>query len=116
LFLACATIPVRAAISFYGGGIAPSLLPHAASLHGPVLFSWGGLDKHIGPDQVCAVVEECRRAGKGYGNVEISDADHGFFCDARPSYNLAAAKVAWSLTRAFLEIHVKRAADHARST
>jgi carboxymethylenebutenolidase len=49
-------------------------------------------------------------------NVEISDADHGFFCDARPSYNPAAAKVAWSLTRAFLETHVKGAADRARST
>jgi carboxymethylenebutenolidase len=85
-------------------------------LHGPVLFFWGGLDKHIGPDQVRAVVEECRRAGKAYVNVEISDADHGFFCDARPSYNPAAAKEAWSLAGAFLETHVKGAADQAQST
>jgi carboxymethylenebutenolidase len=106
-FLACATVPLRAAISFYGARIAPALLPHAVNLHGPVLFFWGGKDKHIGQDQISAVVDACRDAGKAYINVEISDADHGFFCDARASYNPAAAKEAWSLTRAFLEAHVK---------
>jgi len=106
-FLACATLPLRAAVSFYGARIAPALLPHAANLHGPLLFFWGGLDKHIGQEQIRAVVEACSRAGKAYINVEISDADHGFFCDVRSSYNPAAAKEAWSLTRSFLETHVK---------
>lgn len=114
-FLACATVPVRAAVSFYGGGIAPSLLPRTASLHGPLLFFWGGLDKHIGPEQIRPVLDECRRAGKAYVNVEISDADHGFFCDARASYNPAAAKEAWGLTRTFLETHVKGTPETARS-
>jgi carboxymethylenebutenolidase len=114
-FLACATVPVRAAVSLYGGGIAPSLLPRTASLHGPLLFFWGGLDKHIGPDQIHPVLDECRRAGKAFVNVEISDADHGFFCDARPSYNPAAAKEAWSLTRTFLETHVKGTSDSVRA-
>jgi carboxymethylenebutenolidase len=106
-FLACATVPLRAAVSFYGARIAPALLPHAVNLNGPVLFFWGGQDKHIGQDQIRAVVEACSRAGKSYINVEISDADHGFFCDARASYNPAAAKEAWSLTRTFLETHVR---------
>jgi carboxymethylenebutenolidase len=35
-------------------------------------------------------------------NVEISNADHAFFCDARPSYSPAAALLAWPLTLAFL--------------
>jgi carboxymethylenebutenolidase len=106
-FLACATIPLKAAVSFYGARIAPTLLGHATNLQGPILFFWGGRDKHIGQDQIRAVVEACDRAGKAYVNVEISDADHGFFCDARASYNSAAAKEAWSLTRTFLETHVK---------
>ncbi len=112
-FLACATVPLRAAVSFYGARIAPALLPRAASLHGPMLFFWGGMDKHIGQDQISAVIEECRRAGKPYVNVEISDADHGFFCDVRSSYNPAAAQEAWCLTRTFLETHVKGSAGHA---
>ena len=52
-----------------------------------MLFFWGGRDKHIGADQIHAVIDECKRLGKPYVNVEISDADHGFFCDARASYH-----------------------------
>jgi carboxymethylenebutenolidase len=34
--------------------------------------------------------------------VVISDADHGFSCDERASFNPAAARDAWALTIAFL--------------
>lgn len=104
-FLANATVPLQAAISFYGGGIAPALLPQVANLHATMLFFWGGRDKHIGAEQIRAVVDECKRLGKPYVNVEISDADHGFFCDARPSYNPVAAAQAWPLTLAFLNTY-----------
>jgi len=39
-----------AAVSFYGGGIAPALLDRAAKLQAPSLFIWGGMDKHITPE------------------------------------------------------------------
>jgi carboxymethylenebutenolidase len=114
-FLANATTELRAAISFYGGGIAPALLPHAANLHAPMVFFWGGLDKHIPQDQIRSVIDAVKAAGKPYINVEISDADHGFFCDARPSYNPVAAKEAWSLVVSFLEAHVKRSEERTQS-
>ena len=114
-FLANATIGLRAAISFYGGGIAPALLPRAANLHAPMLFFWGGLDKHIPQDQIRSVIDTVRAAGKPYINVDISDADHGFFCDARPSYNPIAAKEAWSLVTSFLEAHVKISVERTQS-
>jgi len=114
-FLANATIELRAAISFYGGGIAPALLPRAANLHAPILFFWGGLDKHIPQDQIRSVIDTVRAAGKPYINVDISDADHGFFCDARPSYNPVAAKEAWSLVTSFLEAHVKISVERTQS-
>jgi carboxymethylenebutenolidase len=109
-FLANALLPVKAAISFYGGGIAPSpfgpgLLSRAGDLHAPQLLFWGGLDKHIGPEQIHAVTESLRAAGKPFVNVEFSDADHGFSCDARSSYNPSAAKQAWALTLSFLNIY-----------
>jgi carboxymethylenebutenolidase len=44
---------------------------------------------------------------KTYVNVEFSDADHGFFCDARPSYKETAANQAWELTLKFLAIYVR---------
>ena len=111
-FLTNALLPVKAAISFYGGGIAPSpigpgLLSRAGDLHAPQLLFWGGLDKHIGPEQTHAVTEALRAAGKPFVNVEFSDADHGFFCDARSSYNPSAARQAWALTLTFLNIYAR---------
>jgi len=44
-FLANTVVPLRAAVSFYGGGIAPGLLDRAAQVQAPSLLIWGGLDK-----------------------------------------------------------------------
>jgi carboxymethylenebutenolidase len=109
-FLANAVLPVSAAISFYGGGIAPNrygpgLLSRAGSLHAPQMLLWGGLDKHVGPDQTHIIVEALRAAGKPFVNVEFSDADHGFFCDARSSFNTYAARQAWVLVLTFLKLY-----------
>lgn len=101
-FLANATLPLRAAASFYGGGIAPGLLDRASQLHGPILLCWGGLDKHISPEQRQAVTDALRKAGKSYVNVEFSDADHGFNCDERASYQPRAARQSRALLLEFL--------------
>jgi carboxymethylenebutenolidase len=106
-FLSAITLPLASAVSYYGGGIAatptnPGLLGRASGVQAPVLFFWGGRDKHIPPEQVRAVTDAMRAAGKNFVNVEISNADHAFFCDARPSYSPAAALLAWPLTLAFL--------------
>jgi carboxymethylenebutenolidase len=112
-FLTNAVLPVGAAISFYGGGIAPNpfgpgLLSRTGDLRAPQMLLWGGLDKHIGPEQTRMVTESLRAAGKPFVHVEFSDADHGFFCDARSSYNPSAARQAWALALTFLNIYTKR--------
>jgi carboxymethylenebutenolidase len=114
-FLTNSIVPVRGSISFYGGSIAPALLPRAAHLHASMLFFWGGLDKHIQQDQISSVINAVKAAGKPYINVEISDADHGFFCDARPTYNPVAAKEAWSLAMSFFDAHVKHSEERTHS-
>jgi carboxymethylenebutenolidase len=106
-FVANSAIPLKAAISFYGGGIVPPLLPRAAQQHGPVLFFWGGLDPLIPQDQARAVLDAMKAAKKPFMSVEFSDADHGFFCDARASYKESAAKQAWEIALRFLATHVK---------
>jgi len=102
-FLANSILPLRAAASYYGGGIAPGLLDRAANLHAPMLFFWGGLDKHIPPEQRNAVIDAVRFADKSYANVEFSDADHGFNCEERASYQPRAARQAWALLLEFLK-------------
>jgi carboxymethylenebutenolidase len=102
-FLANSILPLHAAASYYGGGIATGLLDRAAKLNAPMLLFWGGLDKHIPPEQRNAVLEALRAAGKVYANVEFSDADHGFNCDERKSYQPRAAREAWALLLEFLK-------------
>ena len=101
-FVANTVKPIKAAISYYGGRTADylSLTP---KLHAPMLFFWGGLDTHIPAEQIAAIVASLRQAKKPFTNVVVSDADHGFFCDERGSYNKQAASEAWALTLAFLK-------------
>lgn len=106
-YVANATVPLQAAVSFYGGGIGPnsrgpSLLPFAAQMKAPILFFWGGLDAHIPPEQVRPIEDALREARKEFVNVTISSADHAFFRDRGDHYNAKAASLAWALTKDFL--------------
>jgi len=101
-FIANSVVALRAAVSFYGGGIAPGLLDRAAKLQAPALLIWGGLDKHITPEHRRAVTEALTARQKIFVNVEFSQADHGFFCDERAAYEPHSARQAWVLTLEFL--------------
>lgn len=105
-FLANCELPLKAAISFYGGGIHPILTPRAAELHGPMLFLWGGKDSMIDAAQRRAVADALDKAGKPYVSAEFAMADHGFFCDNRASYHLPAARQAWALSLQFLDAYL----------
>ncbi|MBM3465003.1 MAG: dienelactone hydrolase family protein [Armatimonadetes bacterium] len=106
-FATACTVGVKAAVSFYGGAIAQTLLGRVPDLQAPVLLFWGGLDRHIKVEHTRAVVDALREHGKPHVNVEFSDADHGFFCDRRGTYHPAAARKAWVLTLEFLKTHLE---------
>ncbi|HVA66946.1 MAG TPA: dienelactone hydrolase family protein [Elusimicrobiota bacterium] len=114
-FLAASSCPLRATVSFYGSGIAPvktamisnpGLLDRAPQVSGPLLFFWGGQDKHITRDHHRQVADALGQAGKKFASVEFSYADHGFFCDERASYNQEASKLAWPLALNFLKTNL----------
>jgi len=107
-FLANLILPLCAAISFYGGGIAksergPGLLDRVEQTRAPIFLFWGGRDKHIGPEQRQAVNEALRKAKKTFASMEFTDADHAFFNDMRLSYSKTAAEQAWKLSLAFFK-------------
>ena len=104
-YLANARLPLCAAVSFYGAGIAPGLLALAPQQHGPILMFWGGLDAHILPEQYRTVADALTKAQKTHEQVVFGQADHGFFNDARASYNAHAAPQAWALTQAFFKAY-----------
>jgi carboxymethylenebutenolidase len=96
-------IELNCAISYYGGRIAPAHLNLSEHQRSPILFFWGMLDQHIPNDQVQSLNESLNKHSKKYSCVQISDADHGFFCNERSSYHPKAARESWAHTLQFIE-------------
>lgn len=112
-FLANTFLPLKASISYYGGGIAPSerklfppLLDRVPNLSGPALFFWGDKDANIGADQRNAIAEATKEAGKNAVHVLFTQADHAFFSDTRQNYEPTSAKLSWTLTLEFLKTYL----------
>ena len=109
---------VSAAVSFYGGGLAGentrpgrtlNPMEEAAKLRGPLLLFYGGKDKNILPEHVEQFTARLREAGKSFQSKVYPEADHGFNCNDRPSYNAEAARDAWRKTLDFLGTNLKKA-------
>ena len=104
---ACAT-DIRAAASFYGGGIAgsqgpggaPSTLGRTGEIQGRILCLFGEQDALIPSDQVAAIQTALADAGVRHETIVYPGADHGFFCDQRASYQQEAAEKAWERVKA----------------
>ena len=86
------------AVPYYGGGILDNanLEPKV-----PVMGHFGDKDQHIPVDGVRKLAEKHKKQ-----QIFIYEADHGFNCDHRGSYNAPAAKLARERTLAFLRKHV----------
>jgi carboxymethylenebutenolidase len=105
-WVANAKLPLKAAVAFYGGRIAPDLLNLAADQHGPILLGWGGLDAHIPSTQTRAIDDALVAAKKNAVSITFQQADHAFCCDDRPNYHPAAAREAWALIKEFLKTNL----------
>jgi carboxymethylenebutenolidase len=91
---------LSAAVPYYGGGATtPEEIKRQPKV--PVLAHFGDKDKHIS-------VESVEALKKAHPEVEVHlyQADHGFNCDQRGSYDAAAAKLARERTLAFFQKHV----------
>jgi carboxymethylenebutenolidase len=94
-WLAATRLGASAAVGYYGGRIAQ----YAAENPGcPVMLHFGREDAHI-------PAEEVEKVQSLHPEAEIYwyQAGHGFSCDARGSYNAAAAKHARERSLAFLK-------------
>ena len=97
-WLAATRLDPSAAVGYYGGHIAHFAHENPSC---PVMLHFGTLDKHIPKADV-------DRVGIAHPDVQIFwyDADHGFSCDARASFNAAAAKQARERSLEFLKKHL----------
>lgn len=108
-YLAACARPLRAAVAYYGGGIAidarsfgPPPVARTADIRGSVLLHFGGRDPFIPPDRVAAIQDALRTAGTDHVVGVYPRAGHGFHCPDRPDFDAETSVRAWSLTAAFL--------------
>lgn len=91
---------IAAAVPYYGGGMTagsePERMPKV-----PVMAHFGRRDKHIGVESVEAFAQRHPEV-----EVHLYDADHGFNCDQRGSYDAAAARLARERSLAFFARHL----------
>ncbi len=86
------------AVSYYGGRNAQLVGEKAKA---PLLFHYGLKDAHISE----ADREAVRRANPD-AEFYVYDADHGFNCDARASFDAPSAKLAMERSLAFFAKHL----------
>jgi carboxymethylenebutenolidase len=112
-FLAACKFPtdIKAAVPFYGGSIADDSptapLNAAGGLQAPILCFFGAKDPYIPLVQVQKIEDTLRALGKSFEVKVYPDAEHGFFCDDRPSYHAEAARDAWEKTKAWFAKHLQ---------
>lgn len=95
---ACELSGVTAASAYYGGGVAGEVERSAKC---PVIMHFGELDAHIPMTDVEKV-----KAAQPEVEVYVYDADHGFNCDHRASYDADSAALAKQRTLAFFAEHL----------
>ena len=110
-FLANAVHGTRlaASVSFYGGGIAPtvprgkrkSLIDRMGDLSAPQLLIYGGRDASIASDEHARIAKALSDANKRYTLAVLPDAPHAFATFDRESYHAAAAEAAWRIAFGF---------------
>ncbi|HXG21771.1 MAG TPA: dienelactone hydrolase family protein [Methylomirabilota bacterium] len=99
---ACET-DVKAAASFYGGGIAKeqglggqaSTVGRTSKIQGKILCLFGEKDPLIPMSDIEKIRAELQKHQIRHEIVVYPGADHGFFCDQRGSYDKKSADDAW---------------------
>jgi carboxymethylenebutenolidase len=117
-FLAAARRTFGASVGFYGGGLVtprfpqfPALVDEGATLKTPWLGLFGDQDGSIPVEDV-----ETLRAALGSAPVPTEivrypGAEHGFFCDERPSFNAEVSADAWRRTLDWFDRRLTREAS-----
>jgi carboxymethylenebutenolidase len=112
-FLVSLELALGAAIGFYGGGIVtgrfrqfPPLIDRAEELKTPWLGLFGDLDESIPVEDVEVIRERLAALDVPTEVLRYATAEHGFHCDARPSYHAEAAMDAWARALAWFREHL----------
>ena len=107
-YLSACELPIAAAASFYGGGIAvgspgnepPPTVERTHKIKGRIVCFFGEKDGYIAPDQVERIKAELTKHRIRHEVTVYPGVGHGFFCDERPDYDKKSADDAWRRVKA----------------
>jgi len=105
---------MKAAVAFYGGGIAPdvdmvgraNVVDCAKDMKGALMLAYGVEDHGILPKEHARIVQALSEAGVRFDFHLFPGAGHAFLSECRHSYAPKAAAEAWPITFAFLKTHL----------
>ena len=101
---------IKAAVSFYGGGIPmgnPSPLARTGAINCPIYLFFGAKDPLIPQDHVAQINKALTDNKKTFMMKVYPEAGHGFFCNERESYHADSAKDAWEKFKSHFAQHLK---------
>lgn len=110
-----ATLPdMKATASFYGAGIATMTpggglptISRTGEIQGSLYAFFGDQDASIPSEEVQKIEAALKLHKIPHQVFRYPDAEHGFFCDRRGSYNAAAAQDAWGKVLELFETTLK---------
>lgn len=114
-YLAAALPDIKATASFYGAGIptwapgggAPTL-SYTPQITGVLYAFFGMNDPSIPPEHVDQIEHALQAHQIHHRIFRYPNAEHGFFCDQRASYNAEAATDAWAQVRELFRSALQR--------
>lgn len=97
---------IAVAAPFYGM-VLDEWLDAVTNITVPIYLFFGGADPFIPLDRVRQIESRFKELGKEYTLKVYPDAEHGFFCHERSSYNRLAAEDSWRELTRFFHKHLR---------
>lgn len=97
---------IAAVASFYGM-VLDDWIEAVTNISVPIYLFYGGIDSFIPPERVQQIETRFQELSKEYTLKVYPDADHGFFCHERSSYNRLAAEDSWNELTQFFHRHLQ---------
>ncbi|NJL83459.1 MAG: dienelactone hydrolase family protein [Chloroflexaceae bacterium] len=98
---------IAAAASFYGM-VLDEWIEVMDNITVPICLFYGAADPFIPLKRIQQIEFRLKELGKDYKLRVYANADHGFFCHERSSYNRLAAQDSWQELTQFFHKHLKK--------
>jgi carboxymethylenebutenolidase len=107
-FTACKFSNAIAAAAPFYGMVLDEWIEAMTNITVPIYLFHGGVDPFIPLGRIQQIESRFKELGKDYTLKIYPDADHGFFCNERSSYNCLAAEDSWHELIQFFSKHLQK--------